>query len=243
MEEIRIDDIFAKLMADEKFRNDYLLAYLDRFVYSATDLEQPLDASARKKTIQSLLEAFDVLKEFEDTKMSPYDLDKVGDAVNKDSGISGFRRVIVSAGKYADWTPVLPRQIIYALYSLLDNYYNIWVDRDVYEKEAAFHISFMRIHPFEDGNKRTAKVILNSNLIRQNHPPVIISEGDTEEYYNYINNEDVVGFAKFLRLKSLNELNTMMSYYKIAKKIPIEDSVVDVIQEDNEKEVSRNGRR
>lgn len=243
MEQIQINDIFARLMGDKGFSSDYLVAYLDRFVYSATDLEKGLDGERRKKLIQSLIEAFNVLGELSSSKLSPYDLVKIGDLVNREEGISGFRKINVSAGNYAKWTPVLPRQIIYSLYSLLDNYYNVWNERDVYEKEAAFHISFMRIHPFEDGNKRTAKVILNANLIMQNYPPVIITEEETQQYYEFINNEDVVGFAKFLRLKSLFELNTMMSYYKVAKKIPISDSVVDFIQTEDEQYNIRGGRK
>jgi len=243
MEQIQIDDIFATIMRDKSYREQYLCAYLDRFVYSATDLEYGLNADRRRRAIESLIEAFDVLWTFRDTKLSPYDIVKIGDIVNRDDGISGFRRVNVSAGNYAEWIPVRPNQIVYSMYSLFDNYYNVWCERDVYEKEAEFHIRFMRIHPFEDGNKRTAKIILNANLIRQNYPPVIISEEETAQYYKYINDEDVRGFATFLRIKSLHELNILMSCYKIEKGIPIQDSVVDHIQEDMKKSGNKGGRK
>lgn len=229
MGNVGITDIFSKLLLDEEFKKEYLLAFLDRFVYSATDLEKGLDSERRKKAIESLLEAYNFLMEHNDGKLSPYDLVNVGDAVNRENGIEGFRRIVVSAGHLAKWTPVEPSSIYYSLYSLFDNYYNIWSARDVYEKEAAFHIQLMRIHPFEDGNKRAAKIIMNANLVKQDYPPVVISEGETELYYNFINNEDVEGFAKFLKSKSLQELSTMMSYYKIAKNIPITDSVIDTI--------------
>ncbi|MBQ7031790.1 MAG: hypothetical protein IJN13_05470, partial [Bacilli bacterium] len=67
------------------------------------------------------------------------------------------------------------------------------------------------------------------NFVKQNYPPVVITEGETELYYEFINNEDVIGFAKFLKSKSLQELSTMMSYYKVAKKIPITDSVIETM--------------
>lgn len=233
MSNYSITEIFDKLLEDKKFRNNYFLAYLDRFVYSATDLEKQLTSEKRKKAIESLLEAFNYLMEKGDEKLSPIDISIIGNFVNQDSGIQGFRKINVSAGKYADWIPVEPRSIYYYLYSLLDNYYNIWQERDVYEKEATFHIMLMRIHPFEDGNKRMAKIILNANLVKQNYPPVIITEEETEKYYEFINNQDVEGFATFLKSKSMQELNNIISNYKVAYNIPITESVYDTINLEN----------
>jgi len=222
-----VSDIFEKLLVNEEFRQNYFLTYLDRFVYNTTDLEKGLTAEERKQAIESLLSAFNYLMESDSERLSPVDISAVGDFVNADAGIDGFRRVEVTAGKYAEWEPVPSRSIYYSIYSLLDNYYNVWRDRSVYEKEAAFHIYLMRIHPFEDGNKRAAKILMNANFVKQNYPPVIITEGDTLQYYNFINNIDVEGFAKFLKERSLQELNIMMSFYKAHHKIPISSSVVD----------------
>lgn len=229
MSNFSITDIFEKLLSNSEFKEQYLLAYLDRFVYNVTDLEKNLTQEKRKEAIENLLEAFHYLMESEAPKLSPIDIIKVGDFVNKDSGIEGFRKIEVSAGKYAEWTPVASSSIYYSLYSLLTNYYNVWNNRDVYEKEAAFHIDLMRIHPFEDGNKRMSKIIMNANLVKQNYPPVIITEGDTEIYYNFINNQDVEGFSKFLKERSLQELQTLISYYKIAHNIPITESLVSTL--------------
>ena len=158
---------------------------------------------------------------------SPFDLINVGNIVNKEKGIEGIRKINITAGKYAEWTPIEPSKIYLELYSLFDNYYNLWNIRDKFEREAAFHISLMRIHPFEDGNKRTSKLIMNANLIKQNLPPVIITEDETDNYYNFINNQDISGFAKFLKTKSSQELNSLMSLYKNMRHIPITDSLTD----------------
>lgn len=227
-----ITDIFEKLLSNEEFREQYFLAYLDRFVYNATDLEKGISSEERKIAIENLLSAFHYLMELDASKLSPVDVSTVGDFVNREDGIEGFRRIEVSAGNYAEWEPVPPRSIYYSIYSLLDNYYNVWTYRDVYEKEAEFHIMLMRIHPFEDGNKRAAKILMNANFVKQNYPPVIITEGDTEKYYNFINNQDVEGFANFLKERSLQELQTLISYYKVAYKIPITDSVIDAMNND-----------
>lgn len=235
MGNLSITKVFEKLLSEPEFREQYFLAYLDRFVYNTTDLEKGLNQDERKRAIENLLEAFHYLMQSDAPKLSPVDISIVGDFINKDDGIEGFRKINVSAGKYAEWTPVPSNSIYYQLYSLLNNYYNVWNGRDVYEKEAIFHIELMRIHPFEDGNKRMSKIIMNANLTKQNYPPVIITESDTEIYYNFINNMDVEGFAKFLRERSLQELQTLISYYKIAHKIPITDSVYDTINYEEEK--------
>ena len=35
---------------------------------------------------------------------------------------------------------------------------------ELFKREARFHIEFIRIHPFEDGNGRTGRIILNAHL-------------------------------------------------------------------------------
>ena len=230
-----ISKSFQALIRDEDFRNIYIRSFLDRFVYSSTDLEKDLTGESRKEAIENLLDAFNLVMELGNRKVSPFDLVDIGDAVNKSGGISGFRKINVSAGHLAEWTPVAPSKILYNLYSLLDNYYNVWCDLDVYEKEARLHINLMRIHPFEDGNKRSTKIILNGNLFKQGYPPVVITEGETNLYYKYINEENYAGFATFLKMKSLEELNTMASYYKIMKDIPISESIIDSIEQGGRK--------
>lgn len=87
-----------------------------------------------------------------------------------------------------------------------------------------FHINFMRIHPFEDGNKRCAKIILASNLLKSFCAPIIITEEDTKEYYKYINNCDYDGFAEFLRKRSKLEIDTLVSLFKMKYNIPMDET-------------------
>lgn len=46
------------------------------------------------------------------------------------------------------------------------------------------HVLFEAIHPFEDGNGRTGRIILNYLLVSEGYPPVII-KGDDESKKNY----------------------------------------------------------
>ncbi len=223
-------EVIKKIINDEEFMSKYLDMFLDRFVYQTLEIEGTIDKEERKKQIDDLLNGFNVIMNMSFEKISPFEIQKIGDCVNNDK-YSGFRKINVLPGKYANWEPVEPKMIIPELYNLINNYYNVWSERDIFEKEALFHIWFMRIHPFEDGNKRIGKIILNANLLKQNTPPVLIDSEYTEKYYEYINNEDVKGFAHFLKAKSYQEYATLLSYYKVEKNIPINESLVNYFAE------------
>lgn len=49
-----------------------------------------------------------------------------------------------------------------------------------------FHLEYLNIHPFYDGNGRTARILTNLILISQGLPPLIIKETDKEAYYRYL---------------------------------------------------------
>ncbi len=59
---------------------------------------------------------------------------------------------------------------------------------NVVKKEAALtayvylHVSFVRIHPFWDGNGRMARLIANIPVIRAGYPPIIIPKERRQEY-------------------------------------------------------------
>lgn len=62
---------------------------------------------------------------------------------------------------------------------------------NIFRREALFHIKFERIHPFNDGNGRTGRIILNHHLLTLGIPPVLITDVMSAEYKKLINNYDV----------------------------------------------------
>jgi Fic family protein len=46
-----------------------------------------------------------------------------------------------------------------------------------------FHIRYLMIHPFYDGNGRTARILMNLILIAFGFPPIIIKSEDKDKYY------------------------------------------------------------
>lgn len=106
------------------------------------------------------------------------------------------------------------KNIYMDLYTLFDNYYNVWSDLDPYLREAYFHIKFLHIHPFEDGNGRTARILLFRNLCATSQLPCIITKEVKSEYCSYIENSDYEGLANFFKRISDKELITMLNIYK-----------------------------
>ena len=106
---------------------------------------------------------------------------------------------------------------------LLDNYYNKWKNIDIFEREALFNIEFLRIHPFDDGNSRTSRLILNYNLLLNGHAPVSIPLDKREEYYDARNRQDVDWIKNFFKEESekeLKALDILIESYEQEKKQP-----------------------
>ena len=58
------------------------------------------------------------------------------------------------------------------------------------ELATMLHNKFVKIHPFTDGNGRTARLLMNWILLRNKFPPVIIEVSNKEQYYNAIEAAD-----------------------------------------------------
>ena len=111
---------------------------------------------------------------------------------------------------------------------LKNKYENEWQDLTVFERAVSLHMAIINIHPFKDGNGRTARLIMNYELIKNNYPPVLINESQKLSYYaiieeinecvDYQNNPldfgDIRLFNETIQQLSIVTFKNMQKFYK-----------------------------
>src|SRR5690625_4100074 len=66
---------------------------------------------------------------------------------------------------------------------MMDWYINEGSNLYTFQRGAMLHAIFVGIHPFIDGNGRTARILLNLELMKDGYPPVIIKVENRLAYY------------------------------------------------------------
>lgn len=138
------------------------------------------------------------------------------------SEISGYRTVPVRI-RGAEHVPPAPAQIPQQMMYFVYNYNHTEFD-SVYQKVAQMHLQFERIHPFEDGNGRTGRLLLNFELIKNNMAPVVIPKEQRSDYFEMLGNNDSIALEKFLKELSCQEQERINS-------MPVKDSVLGKLSE------------
>jgi Fic family protein len=63
---------------------------------------------------------------------------------------------------------------------------------------ALFHYKFVVIHPFDDGNGRTSRLLMNYLLIRNGYAPAVIESVDKKNYLSALNKADTGNIEAFV---------------------------------------------
>ncbi|TCS95850.1 Fic family protein [Hazenella coriacea] len=103
----------------------------------------------------------------------------------KDAGRD--RSVPVTVG---DHLPPQPWEVAIQMEQLIQKYHEEWNKLHPLLQVAYLHCDFVRIHPFIDGNGRTARLITNLELMKYDYPPVILPVEERVSYHEALQKYD-----------------------------------------------------
>lgn len=204
------------------FYQDYMEMFIFRLTFSNMSIERDLGEIADSKNAIRLRDNYRAFQKL--LTMFSYDMSEdliidIANTINKSSMYisNGYRKLGRTLGDTNE--PISdPKDIKSDMEKLLYNYYNEWNNLDPYLREAKFNIEFLRIHPFEDGNGRTSRLLLNFNLMKQKIAPVIITDDLVDDYFNARNNFDEEWIANMFRVQSEKEIEVIDGLTKELKK-------------------------
>ena len=86
------------------------------------------------------------------------------------------------------------------------------------QRAARLHVDFVGIHPFVDGNGRTARLLMNCELMRSSYLPAIIRVEQRLAYYDALDTTHTTrNDAPFLQLLAEQERETLRHYLSIVQ--------------------------
>lgn len=105
-----------------------------------------------------------------------------------------------------------------------------WFEKESKEQQlhpvhlaALFHYKFVRIHPFDDSNGRTARLLMNYILLKNNYAPLVIKSKDKKNYFIALNEADAGNIEAFVEYISELAIKWHDKYVKAIKGEEIED--------------------
>ena len=88
---------------------------------------------------------------------------------------------------------------------------------NILEMAAAIHYRLVEIHPFSDGNGRTARLIMNLYLMRHGYPITMVLKVDRRKYYDRLKKADLENrkpFTEFIARNIERSLDLYLDAFK-----------------------------
>ena len=142
-----------------------------------------------KKALDLLFENLNSNIEFDERFIK-----RINEIINENINNTQRYRTLQVFIRGSEHIPPAPEKIPNLMNYFVYNYNNDI--QEIFDKISKYHIEFEKIHPFEDGNGRTGRILLNYELLKNNLPPVVITKEDRVKYFEFLKNNDNVGFSQ-----------------------------------------------
>jgi Fic family protein len=137
------------------------------------------------------------------------------DIDNSNAGKYRMENVLISGAKHIPpeylMVPVHMQTLVYE-----DN--KEWIHYHPVVRAALLHGEFVKIHPFIDGNGRTARLLLNLVLMVNGYPPIVIKKESRLAYYEALDTaHTTLNYSKFVHLIATLVFEAEQLWLKIIK--------------------------
>ena len=188
------------------YAETYAILYNDNsFKIEGKEPREIYEAINHKKALELVFKNLQNNEEFDERFIK-----KINETINRDiKDTEGYRTVQVFI-QGSEHIPPEPEKIPNLMNYYVYNYNHD--EQDIFNKIAKYHIEFERIHPFEDGNGRTDRLLINYELLKHNLQPVVIAKEDRIKYFEFLRNNDSIGFSQWLQELSIKERDRMEKF-------------------------------
>ncbi|MBZ5751340.1 Fic family protein [Metabacillus rhizolycopersici] len=128
------------------------------------------------------------------------------------AGVYRDQQVFISGAKHVPPAPFLIQEQIE---QMMRWYQSEAKSLHPVERGAMLHAIFVGIHPFIDGNGRTARLLLNLELMKEGFPPVVIKVANRLEYYDALDkahtSKDYSDFIQLVITEVKDSINLYLS--------------------------------
>ena len=188
------------------YAETYAILYNDNsFKIEGKEPREIYEAINHKKALELVFKNLENDENFDERFIK-----KLNETINRDiKDTEGYRtvQVFIQGSEYIPPEPEkVPNLMMYYIYNYNHD------EQDIFNKIARYHIEFEKIHPFEDGNGRAGRLLINYELLKNNLSPVVISKDDRVKYFEFIRKNDSSGLAEWFKELSNAEEQRMQKF-------------------------------
>ena len=188
---------------------------LEGITIGGKTMREHLEAINHKEAIEFLEELVQYNNELSEMDIKNIHAIVLKGIDNENVGRYRTENVIISGASHippdAIIVPESMEKLIYRYDEWKEKYHPIIV-------AALLHAEFVKIHPFIDGNGRTARLLMNFEVMKNGYPPIIIKNEERHKYYDALDVGALTGdYTDFVKMVTKQAEEMIDLYLKIIK--------------------------